>query len=245
MAMQGSLQDMDVATLIQHNCQDRKTAELNIHHNGNQATLFFKDGDVVHAKLGDMIGEEVVYQIINWNQGKFVLEMGIEPPTSTITRGWSGLLLEAAKRFDEADDPFDDLLELDPEPDESISVSTGRYAHLVRALTQFLSQASEIEGAAIVGTDGLIYAADVPHEGLDENIVGAVTAAIYGLSKRSATQLERGNFSQTFIQGQTGNIIATGLNDDTLFVGLTPQPINLGMAFAEVREITTELRTLL
>ena len=64
MGMNGNLRDMAIADLIQHTCQDRKTAQLQIQHSGQQALLYFKDGNVVHAVLGDQEGEEVVYQIL-------------------------------------------------------------------------------------------------------------------------------------------------------------------------------------
>jgi len=116
---------------------------------------------------------------------------------------------------------------------------------LAETLAELLTESSDIEGAAVVGTDGLVYSANVPQRALDENMVGATSAAILGLSKRSASQLKRGNFNQTLIQGEDGNIIVTYLNDDTLFIGLTPKNINLGMAFAEVRTMAGRLREIL
>jgi predicted regulator of Ras-like GTPase activity (Roadblock/LC7/MglB family) len=113
---------------------------------------------------------------------------------------------------------------------------------LAEALAGLLQESSDINGAAIVGVDGLVYSANVPQKVLDENLVGASAAAILGLSKRSADQLKRGNFKQTLIQGNEGNIIVAGLNDETLFIGLTSAEVNLGMAFAEVRTMTQELR---
>lgn len=112
-------------------------------------------------------------------------------------------------------------------------------------LAELLTESSDIEGAAVVGTDGLVYSANVPQRALDENMVGATSAAILGLSKRSAGQLKRGTFSQTLIQGDEGNIIVANLSADTLFVGLTPKNVNLGMAFAEVRAMTTKLRDII
>jgi predicted regulator of Ras-like GTPase activity (Roadblock/LC7/MglB family) len=116
---------------------------------------------------------------------------------------------------------------------------------LADTLTELLTESSDIEGAAIVGTDGLVYSANVPQRALDENMVGATSAAILGLSKRSAGQLKRGNFNQTLIQGDDGNIIVSGLNNETLFISLTPKNVNLGMAFAEVRMMTNRLREIL
>lgn len=40
MALQGNLHDMTVADLIQHSCQDGKTARIMIEHNGRHAGLF-------------------------------------------------------------------------------------------------------------------------------------------------------------------------------------------------------------
>ena len=116
---------------------------------------------------------------------------------------------------------------------------------LADALMELLGESSDIEGAAIVGVDGLVYSANVPQRALDENMVGATAAAVLGLSKRSAGQLKRGIFQQTLIQGDEGNIIVVGLNDETLFVGLTAKNVNLGMAFAEVRVMTNKINQIL
>ncbi len=116
---------------------------------------------------------------------------------------------------------------------------------LADALTELLQESSDIEGAAIVGTDGLVYSANVPQKTLDENMVGASSAAVLGLSKRSVNQLKRGEFTQTLIQGDEGNIIVSGIDEMTLFVGLTAQNVNLGMAFAETRNIVSRIKQIL
>lgn len=246
MAMQGSLKDMDVATLIQHNCQDRKTAQLDVTQNGTTATLFFQDGNVAHATLDELEGEEVIYRIIDWAEGDFSLEIGIETPKVSIERSWSGLLLEAAKRMDEANQPVDDLFsEPPPEPAAAPPEPKKKSDILAETITELLKDSADIEGAAVVGTDGLIYAAKVPQSDLDENMVGAVSAAIFGLGSRSVKQLKRGGFNQIIIQGKDGYIIVVGLNEDMLFVGLTDTSVNLGMALAEVRDLTTNIKSIL
>ncbi len=108
-------------------------------------------------------------------------------------------------------------------------------------LTRLLEGSADIEGVAVVGMDGLVYSANIPQKALDVNMVGASSAAILGLSTRSVEQLKRGKFSQTLIQGDGGNIIVTKLNANTVFVGLTPKNINLGMAFAESRAMIEQL----
>jgi predicted regulator of Ras-like GTPase activity (Roadblock/LC7/MglB family) len=235
MALKGDLQDMAVADLIQHNCQDRKTAHLVIENDGDQASLYFNEGKVVHAVLNDLQGEDVVYQILSWENGTFNLEMGAESPAVTIRRSWSALLLEGAKRLDEGNIPLTIEKEVQP------MATKKKSEQIADVLTRLLEGSADIEGVAVVGMDGLVYSSNIPQKALDVNMVGASSAAILGLSMRSVDQLKRGKFTQTLIQGDAGNIIVTKLNADTLFVGLTPKDINLGMVFAESRAMIEEL----
>jgi len=245
MTMQGNLQIMSVADLIQHNCQGHTTAQLVIQHNNQEATLFFKGGAVLHATLGNLQGEKVVYEILKWEEGQFNLETDVEPAATTISRTWSGLLLEGARRLDhETNFLSDDLTQFNQE-DFPMATSKKKGELLADALTQLLNESSDIAGAAIVGVDGLVYSANVPQKGMDESLVGATSAAVFGLSTRRADQLQRGVFKQTLIQGEDGNVIVASIDNETLFVGLTANGVNLGMAFAEVRTMTTTLKDLL
>lgn len=243
MALQGNLRDMSVADLIQQYGQDQKTAELSITHDNQRATLFFKGGTAAHAVLGNLQGEEVIYRILQWETGEFSLETGIEPPTVTIQRSWSGLLLEGARRLDEESytKETEELVVKETQP-----MATKRKSDLLaEILADLLRNSADIVGAGVVGTDGLVYSANVPFKDMEEDMVGAAAAAALGLSKRSAAQLKRGNFTRTLIQGDEGNVIIVNLNPETLLVALTPAAVNLGMAFAEVRDATSQLQEVL
>ncbi len=116
---------------------------------------------------------------------------------------------------------------------------------LADVLSELLQESADIVGAGVIGTDGLVYSANVPFKGMEEDMVGAASAAAFGLSKRGIQQLQRGEFTRTLIQGTAGNIIIVALNSETLLVALTPDAINLGMAFAEVRDAVTQLQDIL
>ena len=113
------------------------------------------------------------------------------------------------------------------------------------SLAQLLQESADIQGVAIVGVDGLVYSANVPQKEMNEDMVGATSAAVLGLSKRSTDQLKRGGFKQTLIQGDDGNIIVTTINHETLLVGLTAANVNLGMVFAEMRTMVSTLNGIL
>lgn len=251
--MQGRLQDMAVADLIQHNCMDGKTASLKIHHHNEEAWLYFDGGEIVHATCEDLTGEAVIFHILNWNDGNFELSSGAKAPTRNITRHWTGILLEGAQRLDEStQESFVLIGEKSPRispshstPKEKSTMAKTRGERLADVLSRLLADSSDIQGAAVVGLDGLVYSANVPQKALDEELVGAVSAAIFGLSRRSAEQLQRGALVRSLIQGTDGNIIVAAINSETLFVGLTANNVNLGMAFMEIRSIMQSLAELL
>jgi uncharacterized protein len=243
MALQGNLHDMTVADLIQHTCQDGKTARITIVRDGQPAQLYFSGGQLLDAELGTQRGEEAVYALLNWSDGTFTLEPGVPATGRSITRSYTGVLLTGAQRLDETVTQPDDLILI---PKEGTQMAPKKKSELLAdALADLISSSSDIEGAAVVGTDGLVYSVNTPTGKVDETLVGAVAAAALGLSKRSVEQLKRGTFVQSLIQGDKGNVILTGLDAQTLLVELTPPNVNLGMAFAETREAAAKLREIL
>lgn len=170
------------------------------------------------------------------------MENGVKAPKSSIKRSWTGLLLLGAQRLDEEE--F--LHTQSPQPNlPEVKAMATRSEKLASTLAKLLTDSSDIEGIAVVGTDGLVLSANVPQKQLEEEMVGAVSAAILGLSNRSAGQLKRGTLVRTLIQGEDGNIIVASLNADTLLVGLTPKNVNLGMVFMEIKSMVQTITEVL
>ena len=106
-AVQGNLHTLSLPSIIQINCEERNEARLHLRHQGEEASIFFADGNVVHAELGPYVGEEAVYKLLRWETGDFKLEKGVSPAERTINVGWTGLLLEGMRRIDEQDAALD------------------------------------------------------------------------------------------------------------------------------------------
>jgi predicted regulator of Ras-like GTPase activity (Roadblock/LC7/MglB family) len=219
MAMQGSLRDMSVADLIQVNCQDKKTAKATIKSDGKEARLFFCDGAVTHAELDQTIGEEVIYQILSWDQGEFVIDPGEINPVVSIKRNWSGLLLEGAKRLDES------------KPDGGIEIDFGSTAidqkeDLVKGLLQkFGDKYSTLDAVAVIGVDGYVkysYQKNI----IDEAILGSTAAAILNLGRRSLGLVRMDNFQKSIYGGEKNTILVSSINRYSLLLGLYSSPVN-------------------
>ncbi|MBN1483556.1 MAG: DUF4388 domain-containing protein [Chloroflexia bacterium] len=235
MGLQGSLEGMDLSDLIQLNCQSGERSLLTAQRDGEEVWLYFDAGEIVHAQAGDLRGEEAVYEFLTWDRGTFTVEQGAVAPLVSIEIPWLALVMEGLRRLDEkrlAEKQSGTEAEKEvaamPEPKK-------RGERLELAVRNIVGGATALEGVAVVSLDGLIIAATLPPH-MEQLRVGAVSAAILNLSNRSVGQLERGDFQQTLIQGQDGNIIITYAGENAAFVGLTAKGANLGMVFLEVRE---------
>ncbi len=241
--VQGRLDQVDVPGVVELARQTGETVAVVITDGDVQGTIYVEKGNVVHAEYREWVGAEAFYHLLAVNEGAFELRPVDDVPHRTIEKPWNTLLLDALQYLDEHGLAIGGLSEGGTrEAEEATGVENGPRENVwERYLAELLEGASAIQGVAIVGTDGLVYAAHAPDGSLDEDLAGAVAAAVYALSARSVSQLNRGNLQRTLIQGDDGNIIVTVVNDRTLFVGLTPKDVNLGMAFAEVRTMVRQL----
>jgi hypothetical protein len=61
--------------------------------------IFFRDGEVVHAEMSHMKGEEAFYDIMAWDLGRFECDE-IACKAETIHESWDFLLMESMRRID-------------------------------------------------------------------------------------------------------------------------------------------------
>ena len=159
---------MAVADLIQLNCLDQKTTRLKIEHDGQLAEIYFANGETIHAVLGDVKGEEVVYKILAWNDGTFSHENDEKSPTSSIQRSWSSLLLEGARRLDEQDISSVQANDSQIEQPE-VSKMAQKFDEI---LTELAGEITGYNASALVGIDGINVASNFKGK-LDPDVVSA------------------------------------------------------------------------
>ena len=222
MGLQGSLRDMSVADIIQVNCQDKKTASATLTSNGKEAIIYFKDGAVIHAVADQITGEEVIYKVLSWDEGEFVLDVGAQSPEVTIKRNWSGLLLEGAKRLDE-------LSQYSPSEEIFIEEVAGdKVENLNNTLKQFISAIPCVEVAAIVGIDGYVKAGAYKAK-IEESILGGIGAAAFNFGKRALGLLKMDQFTFTLIKGEAYSVFVCVVNIYTVAVVMTDNSEELKM----------------
>jgi hypothetical protein len=83
-------------------CLARNSSVLEITAGTVQGQVFIHEGQIVHAQLGEQLGEEAFNRLMALPGGAFDLKPFAEPPQRTIHRGWEFLIMEAARKRDES-----------------------------------------------------------------------------------------------------------------------------------------------
>jgi predicted regulator of Ras-like GTPase activity (Roadblock/LC7/MglB family) len=112
--------------------------------------------------------------------------------------------------------------------------STSRGERLQTALSDLLYQVGELEAAAVVTFDGLPMASVLP-DGMDEDRVAAMSAALLSLGEKAAHGLGRGDLSQVFVEGEHGTVFLVACESEAVLVAVAALGAKSGLVLYEVR----------
>jgi len=101
MSFQGSIQELPVPDIIQLVSVSGKTGMFTLIRGSERGFIYLKNGQMVHARLGESTGEEAIYALAIWSSGEFQFTPGEESDTVSIQRSNTSLLMEAVRRLDE------------------------------------------------------------------------------------------------------------------------------------------------
>jgi predicted regulator of Ras-like GTPase activity (Roadblock/LC7/MglB family) len=193
MALQGSLQDMSVADLIQHNCQEGRTARIDLRRGGDgqTAVLYLEQGQIVHAESQGESGEEIVYRVLAWTEGAFSVEPGQPAPAHTIQRSYAGLLLEGMRRIDEGTAEGDASQAAGSSAGGKAGRSSAKEEGSMSERLQGLRSIEGVTGVVIAARDGVVL--EHALEG-DPDKEGAVAVFVGYAAAQVGQSLALGNF---------------------------------------------------
>lgn len=99
--LRGNLKNFPLPDIIQLIGMGRRTGVLTVVPGGEEASIWFDGGDMVHAVYGKLEGAQVIYQLFRKQEGSFQFASGTVAPRRSITADWMSIVMEAARRFDE------------------------------------------------------------------------------------------------------------------------------------------------
>ena len=112
-------------------------------------------------------------------------------------------------------------------------------------LMDLKSSSSDILGAAVVSLDGLMIASYLPIKEINPEGVGAMSAALLGLSKKTAEALLLGDFKETYIKSKEGTIHLYTISTAGVLAVLARHDANIGMVNLESRQAAQKIGEIL
>jgi two-component system chemotaxis response regulator CheY len=98
----GRLETMPFADLVQVLQICKKTGLLRLSRGPASAQLYFDDGELRHVQEGERGGDEAFYRLMGWTDAAFSFESGSRSDQVNVTQSTMMLLMEGARRLDEA-----------------------------------------------------------------------------------------------------------------------------------------------
>ncbi len=101
MSLDGRIEDFSLADVFQLITMGSRTGLLRVIHDKRTAIVAFENGQAVSATLGDLQGENAVYEIFNWSEGEFTFDPSGNIPEHNVSMDTQNLIMESVRQLDE------------------------------------------------------------------------------------------------------------------------------------------------
>jgi uncharacterized protein len=105
---------------------------------------------------------------------------------------------------------------------------------LAAALNDFVQGSPDVEASAVVTFDGLVMASALPFD-MDEDRLGAMSAALLSLGEQAANGLGRGDMRQLFVEGDHGFVFLMSAREQAVLAAVTSRAAKIGFILYEMR----------
>ena len=122
-------------------------------------------------------------------------------------------------------------------------MSSSRFRDIEEVLRRLEARVSDIEGLAVMTKDGLPVASALPDR-MEEDRIGAMSAAMLSLGERVVEELERGTIKQVLIEGDNGLVVIIDAGPHAVLAGVCRQQAKLGLVLLDMRRAAERLAEL-
>ena len=160
--LQGTIDGIEPIDIVKFNGLCKATSALKVTTADRNGTIFFKNGEVVHALCGEEKGEEAFFEIIGFHGGTLQNIKGLEPPMTSIKKNLESLLFEVAVR--EGKDQTEDAV---------------RYSHIDRGAAisaSFLADENDSDAGLDMLGQAIIDEQPLDEQPIDEQAINEQTS---------------------------------------------------------------------
>ncbi len=111
---------------------------------------------------------------------------------------------------------------------------------LVSILNELNGSTTDIQGCAVISIDGLMIASALPTS-FEQEMVGAMAAAMLVLGERTAKELKRGELDQVIVKGRLGYVIMVGAGNEAVLCVLARPDAKLGLVLLDASRAAEDI----
>lgn len=119
-----------------------------------------------------------------------------------------------------------------------------RADQITKQIKTLATTTPDIEALAVIDNDGLMIASALP-QGVEEDSVAAMSAALLGIGERIVRELGRGKFELMMVRGDQGYLILVRAGGEAVLAALTTKQSKLGLVFLDTTRAAAEVAKLL
>lgn len=101
MAFNGNLHEFGIVGLLQLPSTNRLTGRLAVTGKDAHAGFYYDQGKLIHAVCDGVRGNEVISEVIDWEEGRFEFDSGVNCETATVIGDLHHAIMKALKERDE------------------------------------------------------------------------------------------------------------------------------------------------
>ncbi|MBN1485691.1 MAG: roadblock/LC7 domain-containing protein [Chloroflexia bacterium] len=110
----------------------------------------------------------------------------------------------------------------------------------MRRIVEDLLRVDGVVGSLLVGKDGLVVASTLL-DPEDAEVLGAMSAAVYGEIDKSTRRIGVGGLTDTIINAQDGAVLMVE-SHELILVVIAQRTVNLGLVKMEMRKAASRIR---
>ena len=115
---------------------------------------------------------------------------------------------------------------------------------LIERLQKFVRETPDVEGAALISSDGLPITSILPAE-LEEEKTAAMSAAMLSLGEQIGKELARGTVERVLVEGEKGYTILFDSGAETVLLIFASKAAKEGLLSLAIKRLVVEIKTML
>lgn len=216
MGLKGTLADIAIIDLIQFPHSGRRTGHLVVSGTDGDATLFYEDGSLVHATVGDAFGIDALVRVVAWEEGTFEFVPNVATEARSIDLDLHRAVMQALKLHDEM------KMEEEQMDQDSDKQRAGDEV-LAAKLSEFLTANDFAMHASVLAPEGGLRAA-VDGDGGTPDEIGELRSTLHALLGSHP----RGVLTRILIEDDFGTVVLVRLKDGSSLLAVASEDASLG-----------------